>query len=594
LKRIARPDEERRGTRPKNKDEKFTVTIDYYFNDNIIHLGFKHHLDLKYLSLCICFLLCQNILAQNSYLQIKIDDEVTNKWIDSIGYVKKHGDAKSVLTELTLFSEKVLRLGFLESEFEASGKLNDSTFLYKGNLGKRTHFLHLYVGTNLALLNIEKDSLKIRIAEVENFMQKSLSILEKKGYSLAKLQLVNYRKVNHVLFADLKIDTQKMRRLDDIVVNGYEKFPDGFKKNIKRLYRNKIFNQDNLQKIQADFEKLRFVSQRKYPEILFGQDSTKVYVYLEKAKPNTFDGFIGFNNSEEQKIIVNGYLDIQLQNILNAGEKFSLYWKSDGKKQTTFNVAIETPYLFKTPLGLKAQLNIFKQDSIFQNTQTGIDLGYYFNYNTKVYLGYQEAESSDIQNTNNSIISDYKNSFITTHLDYFSYAIDDYLFPERTAIYFKLGTGKRNSKIKSDSQFFSALNLSHNFYLNKKNVINLRSLNYYLKSDSYIINELYRFGGINSIRGFNENSLQGNVFTSLLTEYRYVANPNLYLHSIIDYGYFQDQSSKISNTLLGLGVGFGIVTKNGLINLIYANGSTKDQTIKISNSIVHVSFRTRF
>ncbi len=60
-------------------------------------------------------------------------------------------------------------------------------------------------------------------------------------------------------------------------------------------------------------------------------------------------------------------------NNLNAGEEFTLYWKSDGKNQKTFNIGIELPYIFKSPFGLKANLNIFKQDSTFQNTKTAID-----------------------------------------------------------------------------------------------------------------------------------------------------------------------------------------------------------------------------
>jgi hemolysin activation/secretion protein len=105
---------------------------------------------------------------------------------------------------------------------------------------------------------------------------------------------------------------------------------------------------------------------------------------------------------------------------------------------------------------------------------------------------------------------------------------------------------------------------------------------------------LHRFGGINSIRGFNENSLQANLFTSLLTEYRYVLTPGIYAHTIIDYGYFQDKTSDNSGSLLGLGFGFGLLTKTGLFNIVYANGSTKDQAIKLSNSIVHISFKTNF
>ena len=221
-------------------------------------------------------------------------------------------------------------------------------------------------------------------------------------------------------------------------------------------------------------------------------------------------------------------------------------------------------------------------------------MGYYFNYNTKVFVGYQSASSSDIQNTNSALISDFNNSFITSHLDFTVFNPDDFLFPDKTQLYLKLGTGKRESKTSNNNQFFTTINLSHNLYLNKKNSINIKSHNFYLKSNDYVINELHRFGGINSIRGFNENSLQANLFSSVLTEYRYAVNDGLYLHSIIDYGYYQDKTVNKSNNLVGLGFGFGLLTKNGLFNFIYANGSTKEQTIKLSNSIVHISFKARF
>ncbi len=533
-------------------------------------------------------------MAQNSYLEIKGSVETENKTIDSLTYSKKHSNTKSLVDEINLFSEKIFKNGYLAFTQEALVKKNDSTFLAVFNLGSKNKLIHIYVGEYKEILNQAKDTLKIPIAQTEDFMTTCLNLLEKKGYSLAQLQLINFNKCNNSLCADLSLKAEKIRTLDNIVINGYDKFPAGHKKQIQKNYRKKVFNQENLKKLHNDFEKLRFVSQPKYPEILFTKDSTQVYVYLEKAKPNTFDGFIGFNNDEESKLIINGYLDLQLQNILNGGEKFSIFWKSDGKNQKTFNGAVEIPYVFKSPLGIKAQLNIFKQDSIFQNTQTAIDLGYYFNYNTKVFVGYQSASSSDIQNTNSALISDFNNSFITSHLDFTVFNPDDFLFPDKTQLYLKLGTGKRESKTSNNNQFFTTINLSHNLYLNKKNSINIKSHNFYLKSNDYVINELHRFGGINSIRGFNENSLQANLFSSVLTEYRYAVNDGLYLHSIIDYGYYQDKTVNKSNNLVGLGFGFGLLTKNGLFNFIYANGSTKEQTIKLSNSIVHISFKARF
>lgn len=532
-------------------------------------------------------------MGQELYINIKSNKEHEIKTIDSIGYIKKHSNAKFIAEEVKSVQQKLLRIGFLNQTNDAIAKVNDTLFEVKLDLGKQQKLIHIYIGDHFELLGATKATEIKSIPEVENFMNSILKTLERKGYSLAKIQLVNFRTPNNELHADLKTDMEIKRTLDDIVINGYERFPKSHTKNIKRIYRNKVFNQTTLKNLSDDFDRIQFVKQLKSPEILFTKDSTKVYVYLEKTKPNTFDGFIGFTNSDK-KLIFTGYLDLKLQNILNGGEKFNIYWKSDGKNQKTFDANTEIPYVLKSPLGIKAQLNIFKQDSIFQNAKTAIDLGYYFNYNTKVYLGYQSTESSDIQNANNNTLSDYNNSFITSHLDFVAIDNNSILFPEKTVVYFKLGFGKREANSGSENQFFGNLNLSHNFYLNKKNSINIRSQNFYLNSNTYIINELFRFGGINSIRGFNENSLQGNTFGSVLSEYRYAFNDGIYLHSIIDYGYYQDKTSNLSNSLVGLGFGFGLTTKNGLLNFVYANGSTKEQAIKLSNSIVHLSFKARF
>ena len=557
---------------------------------------------MKRLLTTLTFLFFLNSFGQNLYLKINGNTENETKTIDSISYNSKHKNFKLITEELNLFLEKLSKNGYLETKLSQELKQNDSTFLYQYILGKKTEFVHVYIGKvknelNNSIIESKNDTIVIPFQESESFLTNTLTLFEKRGYSMAKLKLVNVVKNKNYLTADLTITLDKKRSVNGIVINGYDKFPIGFKKNVFRMYRNKTFSQENLEKINKDFNQYRFVKQTKYPEILFTTDSTKVFVYLEKTKSNTFDGFIGFSNDENQKVIFNGYLDLVLNNILNSGEKLALFWKSDGRDQKTFNLSIELPYIFKSPIALKAQLNIFKQDSLFQNTRSNIDLGYFLNYNNRMYLGYQSTESSDIQNTNSALLNDYKNSFFTLNYEFFNFNTNNnsiFLFPDSTSLNVKVGTGKRDSKLESNTQFFGNLNMIYNIYLNAKNVLNIKSQNYYLQSSSYIINELYRFGGINSIRGFNENSLQGNTFSSLLTEYRYVLSPSIYAHTIIDYGYFQDKTSNIDNNLLCFGFGFGLQTKNGLLNLIYANGSKNDQTIKLSNSIIHISFKTSF
>ncbi|WP_246014043.1 hypothetical protein [Flavobacterium dankookense] len=503
---------------------------------------------------------------------------------------------KNILDENVLFAKKLTQLGFYDFQELENKKENDSVFRFHYSIGKQTKSIHIYIDKENELNELlpDQNPIIISVTESETFLNAIIKKLETKGYSTSKVSLENIERENNFIKADLKIYTGKKRQVNNIVINGVDKFPESHKKNLIRLYKNKVFNQQTLEKLHNDIEKYRFVKQTKYPEILFTQDSTKIYVYLEKAKANSFDGYIGFTNDEQDKVVFSGYVDLILNNVLNSGEKLSLFWKSDGQEQRTFNLGAEIPYIFKSPFGIKANLNIFKQDSTFQNTRTALDLGYYFNYTTRAYIGYQSNESSDIQNVNTFSLSDFESTFYTTGFEYTNFKIDDFLFPEKTHFEIKFGTGKRESNIENTIQFFGNLLFRHNLYLNDKNVINIKSQNFYLQSNTYLVNELFRFGGINSIRGFNENSLQGNLLTSILTEYRYVLSPNLYAHSIIDYGYFKDNTSNTSNTLLGLGFGIGLQTKNGLFNLIYANGSTKEQTAKLSNSIVHISLKANF
>lgn len=545
-------------------------------------------------------LLCIGCAARAQQIQLTVtgSSDAETRVVDSIGYAKNLPDAKAIPAELNKLTTTLSAAGYTAAQASEAVAQNDSSYTAMIALGRKTTTLRLYLARDAQLKAMffasEPDTLHLPYAQTQSFIDRTLAQLEKRGYALAQLKLENLNRQNDTLRADLNITLNAPRRIDDIVIKGYSKFPEGHKQQLKRLYRGRTFNQETVQRVYQEIEKFRFVKQTKYPEILFEQDSTRVYVYLEKANANSFDGYIGFSNDEEKKIRINGYADLVLNNILNTGENFTIYWKSDGKDQKTFNAQVALPYIFKSPFALKGQLNIFKQDSTFQNTRTAIDLGYFLQYNQRVYLGYQATESSDIQNVNTATLNDFKNAFVTAQFEYFDPKSDDFLFPEKTRLNLKTGFGSRNANSGKDRQYLIQFDGMHNLYLNPRNIAHLKTQNYLLGSGSYILNELYRFGGINSIRGFAENSLQGSLFTSLMTEYRYVLTPGIYAHSIVDYGYYRDEATKQSGNLLGLGFGFGLLTKNGLFNLVYANGSSRNQQIKLSNSIVHVSFRTLF
>ena len=551
--------------------------------------------------------------AQNFQLRIIGSSSSETITIDSLNYTSKHENLKSLNDEINKASKKLSEIGYIENVILANNKEGDSNYTSKIRLGIKIKYIHIYIGSNTKLKDLfttgkKSDTIIIPYARTEAFLDNAIQKLEQKGFSLAKLKLNNIQNKNNTLTADLSFQSEKLRTLNSIVIKTAENerktnFPKGYLAQINKKYINKIFNKEILEQINNDFEKFGFVKQIKYPEILFAADTTKAYIYLEKRKSNIFDGFIGFSNNENKNITFNGYLDITLENTLHTGELFSLYWKTDGNNQKTFKTTLELPYLFKSPIALKAQINIFKQDSTYQNTKTAIDIGYFINYSSRIYLGYQSTESSDIQNTNSTLLSDYKNSFATLNFEYTKKDNTSLLFTKKTFISLHVGFGKRdtNSQVQEtglNRQFYIDLLASHNFYLDKKNSIQLKTQNYYLQSDKYIINELFRFGGLTSIRGFEENSLQANFLTTILTEYRHTLSPSLYIHSIIDFGLTQDktliQIDSQKQKLFSIGLGLGLLTKNGLLNLAFANGKNNNSKLTFYNTIVHICYNVKF
>ena len=569
-------------------------------------------LPLKQLfQIMILFLIYISGYAQNFNLKISGNNKTENTIIDSLNYIRKHSNIKSVINESNITIEKLYKKGYLDIKTLENHKENDSTYTYKFSLGNKIKYTYIYTGRNNSFFDsseIKNDTLIIPYEETENYINQKIIDAEKQGFALNKIKLENIRRKNLIIYADLNFNSEKKRSVNSIIINytndnRKDYFPKGHLKQLNKKYISKTFNQKTIKELYEDINNFGFINQAKYPEILFTNDSTKVYIYIEKRKANTFDGYIGFSNDEDKKLNLNGYLDITLQNTIKAGEQFSLYWKSDGNQQKTFNTKLEIPYIFKSPLGIKAQLNIFKQDSTFQNTKTAIDLGYYINYNSKIYLGYQSTESSDIQNTNNTSISDFKNSFITSTFDYIKTDAVNYLQARKANVNLVIGLGKRNTNnqpetLPSSNQFYTNLNFSYNFKLNEKNFININSQNFYLKSKNYIVNELFRFGGLYSIRGFSENSLQANLFSSILTEYRYIVSKNLYINSILDYGIYQDLT-RITNKnnvekLTGIGMGLNIQTANGILKINLTNGASENQKAKLYNSIINICYNVKF
>ena len=424
-----------------------------------------------------------------------------------------------------------------------------------------------------------------------------LNVLKtKNGNVFARIKLENITKKRNSLFADVKLLKGDSRNIDSIIVKGYDKISKSHIKYYAGIKKGKKFNKSKLIEKNNILNTLGFVSVTKPPEILFKKDSTIVYLYLKKEKNNLFDGILGFATDENsQKLIFNGYLNLELNNNLNFGEQFLLNYKADGNDQQKFRARLTLPYLFKTPFGIITELKIFKRDSTFSTSDQLIKVKYQISPNSKTYLGYKSYESSNLRKDNSLYIDveDYTSNFLLTGVSY-TKTQNNVLFPIKTEIYLDSEIGSKETKNTNETQVRASLMVHYIFNLNYKNSIYLKNSTQLLNSENYLTNELFRFGGINSIRGFNENSIDASFYSVLNSEYRYQFNQDIYVHSIIDFAYFENKIIALKQKLYSFGVGIGLQTGTSIIKFSIANGNAENQNFNFSNTKIHIGISSKF
>ncbi|MGY8933248.1 MAG: BamA/TamA family outer membrane protein [Flavobacteriales bacterium] len=539
------------------------------------------------------------------YLNFKAQDSISQSTIDSldlnatfINYLnlKKGADALHYSLET---------IGFIENELRSLQKKNDSTYIALYHLGPKYKSIQLFYSkkdfSKKELLQVSKkvtDSYFILpFNTIESSVTKLNSLKTENGNAFARIKLENItKKKKGSLSANIVVVNGHSRTIDSIIVKGYEKISKSHIKYYAGIKKGKKFNKSNLIEKNNILNSLGFVSVTKPPEILFKKDSTIVYLYLKKEKNNLFDGILGFATDEDsQKLIFNGYLNLELNNNLNFGEQFLLNYKADGKDQQNFRARLTLPYLFNTPFGLITELKIFKRDSTFSTSDQLIKVRYQINPTSKTYLGYKAYESSNLRKDNsiNIDVEDYTSKFLLAGLSY-TKTQNNILFPIKSKFHLDTEIGSKETKITTESQLRASLLFYYIFNLNYKNSIYLKNNTKAVNSDSYLINELFRFGGINSIRGFNENSIDASFYSVLNSEYRYQFNQDIYIHSIIDFAYFENQITALKQKLYSFGIGIGLQTSAGIIKFSIANGNAENQDFNFSNTKIHISISSKF
>ena len=531
----------------------------------------------------------------------------SEKEIDNIGnqrvlYIDSNKN-DSNLKDLSKKIDSLKNQGYFN--LEILQRVKTDSLKYKVTIDLNQKYENIYIYCQSRMINFKgkdakviegKKHYSIKINELESFLTKSSEDIANKGYPFNKVQLNNIKDFDSInLYASINIKLNDKRKSDKVVIKGYENFPKAFLKHYLKYSNKDDFNFDVIKKKSEEINKLGFVRQIKDPEILFKKDSTIIYLYLEKVKNNSFDGFIGFaTNEENEKLEINGYMDIRLHNTLNYGEKINVNYRSTNDNDRFLKTNITTPYIFNTAVGLELDLNLTKKDSTYIKDEQSVGLNFLIKNKHTLSFHLSTLNSTSSLETTNELIKDYKSNFKKIKYDFKKVNINNKLIPVKFLTSVELSTGKRKDNLETKTQNRYFTRTFNNFNITKSSSIYLNLEAYGLNSSNYYLNEMLLFGGINSIRGFEENSIATNKLFLINTEYRIKLNNDIYINTIFDIAYYENTLANIRDNIYGLGFGLNINTNSGVFRLNYANGIRKGQDIDLKLSKIHVSFSNIF
>lgn len=532
---------------------------------------------------------------QPFFLKLISDNVEEQKVLSSLYSASLPYNLNSASEAINQINDVLYKDGYLA--LKAFSTINADTIYYQYNLN--TKIEHLVISNELLssydreLLNLHEQKQKINFKALDATLKNITFILDKSGLGTSSVILSNHEIKNDTLFCALQIVLEQSRVLNKVIVVSEQKLPESIIQRSTKKYINRPYSEELIEAVANTVNDLDFVTTYKAPETLFTKTNTSVYLYLNKRKNNSFDGFGGFYTDKENKLNLTGQLNLELNNVFNAGESLLINWQSNADKQTQIDLAGSFVYLFKSPINLNINLNIQKQDTTFQNTKINIKAGYSLSYLQKIQLGYQSTTSTT--NSEVSTLQNYTAYFYSINYSLTKKRNDLLAFPINYELAILLGNGKRTSDTEiALQQNLIEIELAKNFKIDKVNYFYIRYQFHSLFSSDYLTNELFRFGGNQSLRGFQENSLLANQYHLINTEYRLVLHPSFYLNTIFDYAIQNNKLMHQNNKLYSFGFGLGFLTKSNHFKLSFANGKQPNTPISFDNTMLHISFRTLF
>jgi outer membrane protein assembly factor BamA len=556
------------------------------------------------------------VFAQNTVIVLHETGEskpIKSRSISSLASAQK---------EISNTLNEYYRLGYLAASIDSMRETNDTLafWIHKGKI---------YTWISLSKGNVSDEALRFANYRARNFrnarlkFEKASSVLERSliwyennGYPFASVQLDSIRQDSNSLYAALFVKPGNKIVYDSVTWRGNARISKSYLYNYLGIKPGDSYDEQALMRLKSRLNELPFITQTKPAEVFFLENAALLRMHLNTRKASNFSGMVGFlpNTANDNRLLITGEANLKLRNALGRAESFDLDWKRLQPSTQSLAIKASWPFIFQLPFGIDGQFNLFKRDSTFLNLIQGFGVQYLMSGTDYLKAFVEQRVSSLLPSGVGSVTNgmpDYSDVKSTSYGLEFNFTRLDYRWNPRRGIKLLVKSGVGTRKIdpninqdEGDSESFSTKSLQVNTYadfdwfipLFRQSTLNIGATSAYLNASSLFENELYRIGGISTLRGFDEESIFASSYSIINLEYRYLMEQNSFLFLFTNAAWYENYAvnRSISDTPYGMGTGISFETKAGIFTISYALGSQFGQAPQVRSAKIHFGISSLF
>jgi outer membrane protein assembly factor BamA len=452
-----------------------------------------------------------------------------------------------------------------------------------------------------------------------------VSYYENRGYPFCAVSLDSFKLQNGKAFAKLLINPDLQMTFDTIEYIGSTKVRKSFLRSYLGLLPGKKYSEEVFSKVVSRLKLLPFVELTSPSSVMFENEKAKPKLYLKDRKSSQFDLLIGLlPGSSGQRVLITADIFIHLVSPFGMGEEMKVKWQKLQPKTQTLDVHLVYPYLLGIPLGINAKFDLFKVDTSFLNLNGEYGVQYQLGGPDVVKLAYRNR-STIVLFTDTNFIK--QTNRLPQNLDVSSNEVMmelnlqrlNYRFNPTSGFQMKFATSFGIKKIKKsntiatlfDSNTGSTFNRLYDsirlntfttelsfsidkfWKINRRNTIRTNAEGVYIFNQLITQNELYRIGGLNSLRGFDDRSILTPYYLMANLEYRFLISRNAFFFLFFNSALVKENrffKNKPFDFPFGFGAGSTIETKIGMFALSYAIGTQQNQSFTFRSGKIHFGY----